>query len=112
MQMEIDRRDFVQLTVGTVLACALCGCASESGAQNAPPPAKAGSPMDAGAVTQYSADGIYDAHQEQGFFVVRQGENLFAVASVCTHRRCKLRAEPDHSFLCPCHGSKFNPMAT
>ena len=106
--MEMDRRTFVQLSMGALVGCALCGCASESGAESVPP-AKARSPIDAGPVTQYSADGIYDAHQDQGFFVVRQAEDLFAVASICTHRRCKLRAEPGHTILCPCHGSRFDP---
>jgi nitrite reductase/ring-hydroxylating ferredoxin subunit len=105
-QMEMDRREFVKLTVGALVGC-------ESGAQAAPPPhpegSRAGSPIDAGPVSQYATDGIYDAHQEKGFFVVRHGADLFAVASICTHRRCRLRPEPNHTFLCPCHGSRFDP---
>ena len=65
--------------------------------------------INAGAVGQYAADGLYDKFRDQGFFVVRKGEKLFAISSSCTHRRCKLTAESNRSFYCPCHGSKFDP---
>jgi Rieske Fe-S protein len=28
---------------------------------------------------------------------------------MCTHRACRLRAEPDHSFYRKCDGSMFDP---
>jgi cytochrome b6-f complex iron-sulfur subunit len=65
--------------------------------------------INAGAVGQYAADGLYDKFRDQGFFVVRKGEKLFVISSSCTHRRCKLTAESNRSFYCPCHGSKFDP---
>src|SRR4051794_3372204 len=107
-QMEIDRREFVQITVGAIVGCAVCGCASTPGAQEGPMRAEARTPIDAGAVSQYANDGIYDAHQEKGFFVVRHGADLVAVSSICTHQRCKLKPEPNQTFLCPCHGSRFD----
>jgi Rieske Fe-S protein len=34
---------------------------------------------------------------------------LFALSSICTHRRFQLKAEPDCSFYCKRHGSTFDP---
>jgi Rieske Fe-S protein len=65
--------------------------------------------INAGAVGQYAADGLYDKFRDQGFFLVRKGQKLFAISSSCTHRRCKLTAETNHSISCTCHGSKFDP---
>jgi len=39
---------------------------------------------------------------------VRRGPDLFALSAICTHRKCKLDAEPDKTFYCPCHGSTFD----
>jgi len=64
--------------------------------------------VNAGPVGNYAVDGVYSAFRNQGFFIVRRGEKLFALSAICTHRKCKLDAEPDHSFHCPCHGSSFD----
>lgn len=74
-------------------------------------PAKAGKQrvINAGPVSAYIPDGVYDRFRDQGFFVIRRGEKLSALSAICTHRKCKLEAEPDHSFYCPCHGSTFSP---
>ena len=65
--------------------------------------------VDAGPAENYAADGVYENFRSQGFFLVRKGGRLFALSAICTHRRCKLKAEPDHTFYCPCHGSTFDP---
>jgi Rieske Fe-S protein len=52
---------------------------------------------------------VYGHFRDQGFFVIRKGEQLFALSSICTHRTCKLDAESDRSFFCACHGSTFDP---
>ena len=65
--------------------------------------------VNAGLVSNYAADGIYNNFQDQGFFVIRKGGKLFALSAICTHRKCKLTAEPDRSFYCKCHGSTFDP---
>jgi cytochrome b6-f complex iron-sulfur subunit len=106
--MQIDRREFVKLTVGAVAGCALCGCVSEQHVEGKAMPAEAAAPVDAGEQTKYEKDGIYDAFVDRGFFIVRRGAELVAVASICTHRNCKLKTEKDQTFLCPCHGSKFD----
>ena len=65
--------------------------------------------IDAGPLSKYSADGLYEGFRDLGFFVVRSGDKLIALSSYCTHRKCKLTAERDHTFYCECHGSTFDP---
>jgi Rieske Fe-S protein len=64
--------------------------------------------IDAGPLSKYSADGLYEGFHDLGFFVVRSGDKLMALSSYCTHRKCKLTAERDHTFYCECHGSTFD----
>src|SRR5947209_6901194 len=109
--MEMNRREFVILAAATCAA----GCGAEGGGAaggGAGGPAAGPAPfvvVDAGPVADYAADGVYDRFRDRGFFVVREGGRLFALTAVCTHRRCKLNARPDHSFVCKCHGSTFDP---
>lgn len=65
--------------------------------------------VNAGPAGNYSTDGVYATFRSQGFFIVRRGEKLFALSSICTHKKCKLDAEPNRSFYCHCHGSTFDP---
>jgi Rieske Fe-S protein len=71
--------------------------------------ASAGRVVDAGPVSSYSSEGVYNRFRDQGFFVIRKGKQLLALSAFCTHRKCKLAAEPDRSFSCKCHGSTFDP---
>lgn len=101
----MDRRRFLYLTV----AAALTGCqAPGSGALSSPALGNT-HVVDAGPAGKYAADGVYSAYRDQGFFIVRRDGRLFALSSYCTHRKCKLNAEADHTFYCPCHGSTFDP---
>jgi Rieske Fe-S protein len=101
--MRINRRDFLLLTAGLTAGCA----ATDDEA----PARMSGVPrvINAGPAANYAADGVYNRYAAVGFFLVRQGERLFALSSYCTHRRCQLKTEPDHSFFCKCHGSTFDP---
>lgn len=63
---------------------------------------------DAGPALAYHADGVYSQYRDLGFFVISRGGKLSAMSSMCTHRQCKLEAEPDRTFSCPCHGSTFD----
>ncbi len=65
--------------------------------------------IDAGPVSNYAAEGVYDAYRDLGFFVVRKAGRLFAISSICTHRRVTLTAKHDCSFYCKRHGSTFDP---
>jgi Rieske Fe-S protein len=99
--MFMNRRHFLFLTAG--LATAGCQSTGSNGPSSALPQT-----INAGSASQYAADGIYSRYRDLGFFIVRQGDKLFALSSYCTHRKCKLTAESDRTFLCPCHGSTFS----
>ena len=100
----MNRRQFLILTA--VAVATGCQSMSDGGTATA---ARGERVLNAGPVTNYASDGLYDHFRDQGFFVIRKGEQLFALSSLCTHRTCKLDAERDHSFYCPCHGSTFTP---
>jgi Rieske Fe-S protein len=97
--LMISRRQFLILTAGVVAGCKTGGVPAANEEQT----------VNAGAVSNYDADGIYNNFRNQGFFVIRKGDKLFALSAICTHRKCKLTAEPDRSFYCKCHGSTFDP---
>jgi Rieske Fe-S protein len=97
--MRPSRRQFVILSTGL-----LAGCGVEGGGTTASEERV----VDAGPVGDYAADGVYDQFRDQGFFVIRRAEKVFALSSICTHRACTLNAAPDRSFLCKCHGSTFD----
>ena len=98
-RMNLNRREFVILTAGLAAA----GCVE----QNSAPRLKEVT-IDAGPVGAYAADGVYARFRQEHFFIVRDGERLFVLSAVCTHRHCLLRAQPDRSFHCNCHGSEFD----
>ena len=111
--MEVNRRQFVLLTISAA-AGSCCGAlaqASETTApatQPGPPPALPPGAVDAGSLDGFKSDDVYDAFREQGFFVIRRDNQLFALSSVCTHKGCKVRVQNDLSFKCKCHGSTFD----
>jgi Rieske Fe-S protein len=97
--MIINRRQFLILTVGLA-----AGCQSEVEENH---PARV---VNAGPTGNYSTDGVYGRYRDLGVFIVRKEDKLFALSAYCTHRRCKLRAEADRTFYCPCHGSTFDAL--
>ena len=102
--MDMNRRQFLILTVAT--AATGCHALNDGDGSNT---AHAERVVDAGPASNYAADGVYTNFHDQGFFVIRNGEKLFALSAICTHKKCKLNAEPDRSFVCKCHGSTFDP---
>jgi Rieske Fe-S protein len=99
----MNRKQFLLLT-----AAAATGCETTDGG-GGPVAGRQPRMMDAGPAGNYATDGVYETFRHLGFFIVRKGGNLSAISAICTHRRCKLEAEPDRSFYCPCHGSTFDP---
>jgi Rieske Fe-S protein len=102
--VSFNRREFLILAA----AVAVPGCQSAPDDSGNTTEHSAGRTFNAGNAATYAADGVYDRFQYQGFFIVRRGEKLLAIASICTHRKCRLKTEPDHTFYCPCHGSTFD----
>jgi Rieske Fe-S protein len=101
--MIITRREFLLLTAGLV-----AGCKAVNGGGGTTA-AHAERVIPAGPASNYAADGVYTNFRDRGFFVIRRDGKLFALSAICTHRKCKLTVEPDHSFYCKCHGSTFAP---
>jgi len=63
--------------------------------------------VDAGEVSKYAEEGIYPEFQPLGFFVITRVNRIVAQSSLCTHKKCKLKARPE-GFSCSCHGSTFD----
>ena len=101
--MHMDRRTFLILGATFTAGCVSTpdGIALSSSESNRV--------IDIGPAGQYLADGVYTRFRDRGFFIVRRGVNLFALSAICTHRKCRLDAEPDRTFYCPCHDSTFDP---
>src|SRR5712664_3906402 len=100
--MKISRRQFLILTASFAGGCQTMN-------NGAGPAANGQRVVNLGLASNYAVDGVYTAFAGRGFFVVRRGDKLFALSAICTHRKCKLAAEPDRSFYCKCHGSTFDP---
>src|SRR5271154_2179657 len=96
--MNINRRQFLAMTTAAVAASDCLALAADPGQV-----------IDAGPVSNYAADGVYDAYRAAGFFIVRHNGKLSALQSSCTHRRAMLMAKKDCSFYCRRHGSTFDP---
>ena len=99
--MKLNRREFLLLTVGLTAGCQTV----KDGGTSA---ARAARIINTGPASNYATDGVYSNFRDFGLFVIRRGGQLFALSAICTHRKCKLNAQRDYSFLCPCHGSTFN----
>ena len=113
--MSLSRRELLVVAATVAAGCDRDGDKSEPpAAQPASSPAPAAPPpapeqvVDAGPVSGFAEDQVYDPFREQGFFVIRRGGQVFALSSICTHKGCKVRAQPDQSFFCRCHKSAFD----
>ena len=100
---QTDRRGFLLMAASAMVAA---GC--ETAAPGGNSATGSAHVTDAGPALAYHADGVYSQYRDLGFFVISRGGKFTAMSSMCTHRRCKLEAEPDRSFSCPCHGSTFD----
>src|SRR5271165_552715 len=98
----MNRRHFLALT-----AAAAVGAGCRAVENNGSPQGGKARTINAGPVGDYAADGVYSGFRDLGFFIIRKGDKLVALSAFCTHRKCKLTSEPDHSFYCQCHGSTF-----
>ena len=97
--MEFTRKEFLVIS-----ACIPCLCMSKE-----TNPGISERKVNAGPISNYALAGSYDKFRDQGFFVVRRGDKIFALSAICTHRRCKLTVSADYSYYCDCHGSTFDP---
>jgi len=99
--MALNRRHFLLLSATFAAGCGTPGVGNSSTSVR-------DRIVNAGPASQYLADGVYTRYRDLGFFIVRRGATLVAISSICTHRKCKLDAEANKTFYCPCHGSTFD----
>ena len=104
--MTMNRREFLIGGAGLLAGAAVATIGAGNGTAYA---AKGGETVDAGPADAFREDGVYDRFRYQGFLLIRKGERFIALSSLCTHRACQLKIAPDKSFICPCHGSTFDP---
>jgi len=97
--MHVTRRTFLVLSAAFAAGCVAPGGGNFSGGSRT---------LDAGPASLYLNDGVYTRFRDLGVFIVRRGAELSAISAICTHRYCKLEAEPDKTFYCPCHDSTFD----
>ena len=105
--MKMDRREFLIMGAGL-----LAGCAGTRIGNGTVSTAKRERTIDVGPVDTFREEGVYDRFRNQGFFLIRREGRLLALSSGCTHRSCTLNTVPDHTFICPCHGSTFDAKGT
>ncbi len=108
--MSLNRREFVTLTSAVLIGCdrdQKNGSATSATA-SVPTSAPAEQLADAGPVTSFDKDDVFDSFREQGFFVIRREKKLFVLSSICTHKGCKVRVADDLTFFCKCHHSEFD----
>lgn len=101
----MNRRAFL-----VVLSSTAAAAASGAAARAADGEGEVYDVIDVGPVDRFEQDRVYDEYRDQGFFVIRRGDEVFVLSSVCTHKGCKVRAQDDQSFLCKCHKSRFDPV--
>ena len=100
----MNRRMFLTV-LGAASAIAACGSSIADADEGAP----GFDEIDAGSLDTFEQDKVYDQYREQGFFLIRRADEVFALSSICTHKGCKVRPQDDQSFLCKCHQSRFDP---
>ena len=103
-----SRRDFLRLTVKAVLygsgLLVVSGIARFLGYQPNP---TTPSSIDLGLVSDFPP-GTRKVFPQVQAVVMYTASGIRAFSLVCPHLGCQVNETPD-GFLCPCHGSRFNP---
>jgi nitrite reductase/ring-hydroxylating ferredoxin subunit len=115
---EVNRRQFVTLTVAAAAAAAACTCGGEFAlAGEAPGPTPKGAlektPVDVGPKGDYAKDGVIDKFSKSHrVMMVTNGGKIYAFCSTCTHKNCPTKTKDGQEIVCGCHGSKFSVQGT
>jgi cytochrome b6-f complex iron-sulfur subunit len=105
---ETSRRGFLIATATVAAALGLPVLSTLGDPPSTAPAAGAAAPIDAGALGDFSADGVTETFAKTGkFFIIREDGKLYASSSLCTHKRCVLTFQ-DNELYCKCHRSEFD----
>ena len=132
-ETELNRRNFVALTVAAAAAATACACectlAAEAPAADAPagegkekespkaPPPNVGT-VNVGKKAKYDKDGVSDEFAKKNrVLVVRNQGKIYAPTATCTHKNCAVKVKENATtkqkeIACGCHGSKFSIQGT
>lgn len=106
---EVPRRDFLGLAaLGSFL---FTGLVMVAGALRLPMPSlfpETGSKFRVGPPDRFPV-GSSTPIPDRNVLLVRSPQGFRAMSLVCTHLGCIVRNESDGGFICPCHGSRFDP---
>ena len=104
-----SRRELLGTAITLAAACVLCCPAG--GLFAAPPTNGPAGEFDAGPVSAFAADGVYDVHvTAHKVLILRSGKQLIAASAVCPHRNKLVQktGKADPAILCPAHDSTFD----
>src|SRR5438045_1239566 len=99
----MNRREFV---AAAAAACAFCVACPESLMA-----VTAKGPVDAGEVSGFAKEGVYDAMAvSQGFFLISSKGKLYATSSTCTHKANQVLIDSENhgQLKCEKQGSLFS----
>jgi nitrite reductase/ring-hydroxylating ferredoxin subunit len=108
MSQEMNRREFVT-TVAAVAAGACLACCGDlcDAAAPAAPGAASGNKLDAGAVSDYANNGLFDKFcKSDRVIIAREGDKIRAIVAVCTHKGTTVTVK-GAEIVCPKHNSHF-----
>ena len=100
---DLNRREFV---AAAAAACAFCIACPEN---TLAAPAKG--PVDAGEVSTFTKQGVYDSFAKSGgFLIISDNGKLHASSSTCTHKSNLVGVDSENRLQLKCekHGSLFN----
>jgi len=105
---EVPRRDFLGLAA--LWSFLVAGFAMLLGMLRLPMPSlfpERGSRFPIGPADRFPP-GSVTVIPERKLIVENDKGGVFAMSLICTHLGCITHRQPDGSFLCPCHGSRFD----
>jgi cytochrome b6-f complex iron-sulfur subunit len=104
---SINRRDFLKIASGSVLAVGgllgLNALIRFLSFEPAPPPPKE---YNIGDAVDY-LPGTRTILPEIPAIIFNDGTKFTVTSLICTHLGCTVEAKPEH-FICPCHGSQYD----
>jgi len=105
----MNRRHFLAVAAAATATCACAAYCEFASAQDAPAKDADTGTVEIGTVADYAKDGPYDkyAKKPNNVLVVREGGKLYALTSVCTHKKKQLKVE-EGEIVCTAHDSPFD----